>query len=72
MTAYSNREVDKIIELRAKWTEYEHDSWKLISFSQKTARFGWDYNGQFTKYVEIGRVQIDFILGVQPDVLDNF
>ena len=70
----TTQDVRNVIEDYDYWMGYEHDKWKLLSFSgRRTARFGWLEQGlQYTKYVNIARSQIDFLVGVAPDVLDDY
>jgi len=56
------------------WKEAEHSNWKLLSFTDRTsARFGWLEHGEsFERYVTVKRSTIEFLRGVDPDVLDQF
>jgi len=73
MGTYTTNEVKDIMILMDTWKGLEHDKWKLISFDDDEAKFGWlDRGLQFTKYVVTSRYQINFFRGVEPDVLDQF
>jgi len=73
MATYTQAELEAINDLRDKWEAYEHDNWKLLSFGDYEARFGWlDRNQQYTKYVTITKEQIKFFVGVDPDALDVY
>jgi len=73
MGTFTTGELEEINDLRDKWEAYEHNNWKLLSFSEYDARFGWlDRNQQYTKYVTITKEQIKFFVGVDPDVLDVY
>lgn len=55
------------------WEQFEYDNWKLICFTgRKEARFGWLVGCQYTKYCTVREAQVEFLLGVAPDVLDQF
>lgn len=72
MSAYTKSEVKQIQENYDFWLQFEHDQWKLISFNDKiSARFGWEFSGQYTKYAEIKVTEVRFLRGVDPDVLDQ-
>lgn len=73
MNTYTTQQVHDILNIKKKWEAYEHEQWKLISFSPDQARFGWlNRDKQYVKYVTITRAQTDFLVGVPPDVLDKF
>ena len=56
----------------AFWEQFEHDNWRVINFTGKTkARFGWCIDNMYTKYVEVEAHQARFLIGVDPDVIDQ-
>jgi hypothetical protein len=61
MGTFTTKELKDINDLRDKWLELEHDKWKLLSFSEYDARFGWVVGGMYTKYVHVARATIDFL-----------
>lgn len=67
-------DIEKIKRRQEFWESFEHDKWRLLSFTDKTsARFGWlSDNKQFTKYVNVRAHEARFLLGVEPDVIDQF
>jgi len=73
MSTYTPRELQEINDMKDRWEAYEHDKWKLLSFDEDKAKFGWLHqNLQYTKYVTITREQIKFFVGVDPDALDVY
>ena len=70
---YTRSEV-AVIEKNLKfWQAYEHEGWTVVSFTgQQQARFGLDKGGVYVKYVVIDMNAVDFVLGVDADVLDHF
>ena len=69
---YSKSQVEQIKRDYDFWLLWEHDNWKLISFTDRiSARFGWDHLGQFTKYVEVKVPEVRFLKEIPPDVLDQ-
>lgn len=70
----TRRELDEINADMALWLQFEHNGWRLISFTGKQqARFGHVLNGQYyNKYVTVADSQIKFMRGVPPDVIDQF
>ena len=67
----SQREVQEIVDNRDYWLLFQHSNWVLISFTDRiTARFGWNCNGQYTKYVTIRKEHMEFMRGLNPDVWD--
>jgi len=68
---YTTQDIREIMKTKEKWEALEHDKWKLLSFSENEARFGWlDRNLQYTKYITVRTEQAKFFRGVEPDVLD--
>ena len=67
--AHTLREINKNLEF---WEQFEHDNWRVINFTNKTkCRFGWLQKGQYTKYVMLTAHQARFLIGVDPDVIDQ-
>jgi hypothetical protein len=72
---YSIRRLEKLIDARDFWREFEHGRWKLLSFTDKSsAKFGEmnQSNGQYVRYATINTAILKFIRGVRPDVIDNY
>lgn len=72
---YTTRRVDKILEQREYWHEFEHGRWKLLSFTgTQSAKFGEmnPQNGQYEQYTTVNASTLRFIRGVSPDVIDNY
>ena len=72
---YTNRRVDKIVEQREFWREFEHGRWKLLSFTDRhTAKFGQmnPQNGQYEEHAMLNASTLKFIRGVSPDVIDSY
>ena len=67
------RQVTELLDCVTFWTQFEYDNWQLISFTGKEfGRFGWLERQQYVKYVEVRAHQARFLLGVDPDVIDQF
>jgi hypothetical protein len=73
MTNYTPGNVRQIAADYDFWIQWEHDKWKLISFTDRTsARFGFlNRNGEYTKWITVEAPAIRFMRGVEPDVLDQ-
>lgn len=72
MGTFTQSEIADITHDMNFWKMFEHDAWRLLSFTdRKSARFGWNCGGQYTKYVTIEGPVVTFLLGVDPDVLDQ-
>jgi len=74
-TEIGTRQMKQINASYEFWLSFEHDRWRLLSFTATdTARFGWleKHNQQYTKYVTVKANEARFLLGVDPDVIDQF
>jgi hypothetical protein len=63
-------DLTNINEVANKWREAEHKKWKLVSFDEHDARFGWLVGDMYTKYVNISKSQIEFVRGIECDACD--
>ena len=73
MGSMTTADIRKINAAHDFWASFEYDNWDLISFDDQTlARYGWNENGQYTKYVTIRASEARFLLGAPVDVIDQF
>lgn len=54
-------ELTLINDLFDYWTAFEYDSWQVISFNEKEARYGWNVGGQYTRYVTLTKSMVEFV-----------